>query len=81
MGAVVETGWSGRVAAIKGGWEGGKGMEGDRQEERLRGESNVSLPASQLMLGLWRASHGKPKTSGKWASVTSWKVISSVWLP
>ena len=65
----VETGWRGRVAAMKGG---------DRREERQRGESNVSLPASQLMLGLWRASHKKPKISGKWASVTSWKVISSV---
>ena len=55
---------------MKRGGGGEKGMGGDRQEERQRGESNVRLPASQSMLGLWRASHGKPKTNGKWANVT-----------
>ena len=44
---------------------------GDTQEERQRGESNVSLPASPLMLGLWRASNENPKTSKIWASVTN----------
>ena len=66
---------------MKGGGGKEKGMGGDREEERDRGESNVSFPASQSMLGLWQASHEKPKTNGKWASVTRWKVISSVWLP
>ena len=56
-------------------------MGGNKQEERQRGEANVRLPVAQLMLGWWRASHGKSRTNGKWASVTSCKVISSEWLP
>ena len=84
----LERGWElewrldgGRVAAIKGGGGREKRKGGDKREERQRGESNVRLPASQSMLGLWRASHKKSKNSGKWATMTIWKVISSMWLP
>ena len=81
-GLELELDWSGEVGLRQGkeGWGGG-GMGGNKQEERQRGEANVRLPVAQLMLGLWRASHGKPRTNGKWASVTSCKVISSEWLP
>ena len=76
-GLELELDWSGEVR-LQQGEEGGGG---NSQEERQKGEANVRLPVAQLMLGLWRASPGKPRTNGKWASVTSCKVISSEWLP
>ena len=47
----------------EGGWEGG-GMQVVVQ----RGESNVSVPTTQSMRGLWRFSHGNPSTIWKWPS-------------
>ena len=48
------------------GWDGGS-----MHVDVYRGEVNDTEPVFQLMLGLWWANQGNPRTTGKWASVTS----------
>ena len=48
------------------GGEGRGGEEGGMQVVVQSGEVKDSTPAAQSMLGLWRRSHGKPRTNWKW---------------
>ena len=60
-----KVGGGGSKEGAERGGEGGEGEGGDRHVEVQRGESNVSTPLAQSMLGLWRRSQGNPSTSWK----------------
>ena len=72
---------AGREEGSEGVGGGGVEGKGKRQVEAQKGEENVSWPACQSMVGLWRASHGKPRMSLKCPSGMTWQVRVSVCLP